>query len=441
MRPLLIPVTALLMMVPAALRLLAVVPGMVPPPLAAADEIADAALPVYSVLVPLRNEVHMVESLARALGNLDYPAEKLDIKFVVEARSDATIAAVTALLGDPRFELVAVPDEAPRTKPKALNYALPFVRGQHVVVFDAEDIPQPGQLRQAASLFAQHPELDCLQAELVIDNASENWLTTMFAGEYAGLFGLLLPALAHWRLPMPLGGTSNHFRVQALREVGGWDAFNVTEDADLGVRLARLRYKSATFASRTSEEAPITLHAWMAQRSRWMKGWMQTFIVHSRHPLTFIRDIGWRGFLAFEIYVGSLIISALLHTAFLVTAILRLVFMLPQSRLDIWGILYIVVLVFGYGAAMALVGAGLLRLERRRLLIAQLTLPFYWLLHSAATLRAGHELLIRPFFWAKTEHGCSRLRREASRRAQARFALMRKQPRPQEHGLEFFPFK
>jgi cellulose synthase/poly-beta-1,6-N-acetylglucosamine synthase-like glycosyltransferase len=414
-------------MVPAALRLMAVVPGLVPPPLATDDELGDEKLPVYSVLVPLRNEVHMVESLARALTNLDYPAEKLDIKFVVEARSEATVAAVTARLGDPRFELIAVPDEAPRTKPKALNYALPFVRGEHVVVFDAEDIPQPGQLRQAASLFALHPELDCLQAELVIDNATESWLTTMFAGEYAGLFGHMLPALAHWRLPMPLGGTSNHFRVQALRELGGWDAFNVTEDADLGVRLARLRYRSATFASQTSEEAPIGLSAWMAQRSRWMKGWMQTFIVHSRHPLAFIGDIGWRGFLAFEIYVGSLIVSALLHTAFLATAMLRLIFMLPQSRLDPWGVLYIVVLVFGYGGAMALVGAGLMRLDRRRLLLFQLTLPFYWVLHSAATIRAAHELLIRPFYWAKTEHGRTRMQRNVARRAEARFARMRKQ--------------
>jgi hypothetical protein len=155
-----------------------------------------------------------------------------------------------------------------------------------------------------------------------------------------------------------------------------------------------------------------------------MKGWMQTFIVHSRHPLIFIGDIGWRGFLAFEIYVGSLIVSALLHTAFLVTALLRLVFLLPQGQLDAWGILYIVVLIFGYGAAMALVGAGLMRLDRRRLLLFQLTLPFYWVLHSAATVRAAHELLIRPFFWAKTEHGCTRLERS---RAEARFARMRKQ--------------
>jgi cellulose synthase/poly-beta-1,6-N-acetylglucosamine synthase-like glycosyltransferase len=199
--------------------------------------------------------------------------------------------------------------------------------------------------------------------------------------------------------------------VQALRELGGWDAYNVTEDADLGVRLARLRYRSASFASRTSEEAPITLKAWMAQRTRWMKGWMQTFIVHTRHPLVFIGDIGWRGFLAFELYVGSLIVSALLHTVFLVTAIARFGVWPQGGRLDVWSVLYMLMLVVGYGGAVALVVAGLIRLRRSRLLLLQLTLPLYWVLHSAATLRAAHELLTRPFFWAKTEHGKARQRR------------------------------
>jgi cellulose synthase/poly-beta-1,6-N-acetylglucosamine synthase-like glycosyltransferase len=438
-QPVLMPIVTLLLMAPAMMRLLAAVPGLVPPPLTTAHELDDAALPVYSVLVPLRNEVQMVPNLARALGRLDYPPEKLDIKFVVEARSHATVAAVEALLCDPRFELVAVPDETPRTKPKALNYALPFVRGEHLVVFDAEDVPDPSQLRQAASLFSLNPEIDCLQAELVIDNAEENWLATMFAGEYAGLFGLMLPALAHWRLPMPLGGTSNHFRVQALRELGGWDAYNVTEDADLGVRLARLRYRSASFASRTSEEAPITLKAWMAQRTRWMKGWMQTFIVHTRHPLVFIGDIGWRGFLAFELYVGSLIVSALLHTVFLVTAVARFGLLPQGGRLDLWGVLYMLMLVVGYGGAVALVVAGLIRLQRPRLLILQLTLPLYWVLHSAATLRAAHELLTRPFFWAKTEHGKARRRRgmEAGpAEAERRWIMLNREPSP-THSNKF----
>lgn len=231
-KPLFIPLVGTFLVVPAVLRLIAVIrppiPGRGPP-----RRLDDAELPVYSVLIPLRDEAQMVPLLGRAMQALDYPPEKLDIKFVVESRSGATVAAVRELPGTAAFELVLVPDAPPYTKPKALDYALPLVRGEYVVVYDAEDIPAPDQLRCAAAEFAADPGLDCLQAELTIDNAAENWLTALFAGEYAGQFGLMLPFLARLRLPLPLGGTSNHFRTRSLRELGGWDAFNVTEDADL----------------------------------------------------------------------------------------------------------------------------------------------------------------------------------------------------------------
>ncbi|MDB5560943.1 MAG: glycosyltransferase [Hyphomicrobiales bacterium] len=410
--PVLTPLVGAFLVIPALFRLVA---ALTPtrrhqndaPPL-----LTDAELPVYSVLIPLCDEHQMVPLLRRAMAALDYPPEKLDIKFVVEAASTRTIAAVDAVLGDPRFTLIAVPKARPHTKPKALNYALPFVRGQHVVVYDAEDIPDPDQLRLAASRFAADPGLDCLQAELVLDNAAENWLTALFAGEYAGQFGLMLPALARWGLPIPLGGTSNHFRTSALRELGGWDAFNVTEDADLGVRMARLRYRVATFASQTREEAPISMSVWMLQRTRWMKGWMQTFIVHNRDPRRFFADAGWRGALAFEIYVGSLIMSAPLHTIFLAGVLLRLALGgWPVSEMFAMPFEYALIFAFGYSGAVALVITGLLRLKKKRLLAYQLLLPIYWVLHSFATLRACHQLLTRPFFWAKTVHGRTRMTR------------------------------
>jgi len=410
---LLLPVTGLLLVVPAIFRIVAVlgkfdVPFRAPP-------LADADLPVYSVLIPLRNEAHMVPLLRRAMTAIDYPPEKLDIKFVVESSSVQTVGAVTDLLDDARFELVRVPDGRPHTKPKALNYALPFVRGEHVVVYDAEDIPDPDQLRLAAAGFAADPGVDCLQAELLVDNARENLLTGLFTGEYASQFGVLLPAFARWRLPMPLGGTSNHFRVRALREMGGWDAFNVTEDADLGVRLARLRYRTGMLASQTYEEAPVTLDGWMRQRTRWMKGWMQTFIVHNRRPWMLWRDMGWRNFLAFEIHVGSLIVSPLLHTTFLAgLAVTLLLGRQPFGDVGPASLAALGILLLGYGGSFALVVAGLLRLGQRRLLLMQLLLPAYWVLHALATLRAGHQLLRRPHFWGKTTHGLTRLERSFS---------------------------
>lgn len=409
-KPLLIPLVGTLLVVPAIMRLVAVLR----PPEAAPEappRVPDAELPVYSVLIPLRDEAQMVPLLGQAMRALDYPAAKLDIKFVVEAHSPATAEAVRGLLDLPAFELVLVPDAPPHTKPKALDYALPLVRGEYVVIYDAEDIPAPDQLRRAAAAFAADPGIDCLQAELIVDNAAENWLTALFAGEYAGQFGLMLPFLARLRLPMPLGGTSNHFRARSLRELGGWDAFNVTEDADLGTRLSRLRYRSATLASQTREEAPISLSAWMAQRTRWMKGWMQTFIVHNRSPRRFLEDIGWRGFLAFEIYIGSMIISALLHSVFVASFVATLLLSLRTEPFDAWDGVSLAMLLVGYGGAGALVVAGLLRLGQPGLLPYQLALPLYWMLHSVATVRALHELVARPYFWAKTEHGRTRMRR------------------------------
>jgi cellulose synthase/poly-beta-1,6-N-acetylglucosamine synthase-like glycosyltransferase len=334
---------------------------------------------------------------------------------VVEERSPATLAAVRELLDDPRFEVVVVPEQQPLTKPKALDYALPFVRGSYVVVYDAEDIANPDQLRLAAAGFAADPGVDCLQAELLVDNARENLLTGLFAGEYAAQFGIMMPALARWNLPMPLGGTSNHFRTRALREVGSWDAFNVTEDADLGVRLARLRYRTEMLNSQTYEEAPVKVGAWLGQRTRWTKGWMQTFIVHNRDPRRLWRDLGWRNFLAFEIYVGSLILSPLLHTTFLISVIIVLCrnagsFGPPDPGFPYW----LAILVFGYAGSIGVVAAGLLRLGQRRLLWLQLLLPAYWLLHTVATVRACVELLTRPHFWAKTTHGVTRLDRSFS---------------------------
>jgi cellulose synthase/poly-beta-1,6-N-acetylglucosamine synthase-like glycosyltransferase len=404
-----LPLVGLMLLIPALLRLAAAISRPPQPP--PVPLLGDSDLPVYTVLVPLRDEAHMVGQLAEALRRIDYPPEKLDVLFVVETRSLATVTAVQQELADPRFELVLVPDAMPRTKPKALNYAMPLVRGEHLVVYDAEDIPEARQLRLAASTFAAYPELVCLQAELVIDNASEGPLAALFAGEYAGQFGLMLPLLARLGLPMPLGGTSNHFRADALRLVGGWDAFNVTEDADLGVRLARLNLTTATIDSRTGEEAPIHLGAWLKQRSRWMKGWMQTLIVHDRDWRSLLRDLGWPGFIGLHIYVGSMIFSAPLHSAFLLSFLASMVTLQLPGSFSWSAMLTLGIFIVGYLGPVLLVIAGLDRLKRLDLLAAQLLLPLYWLLHGVAMAMAAWELVVSPFAWSKTRHGETRIKR------------------------------
>ncbi|WP_108461448.1 glycosyltransferase family 2 protein [Devosia naphthalenivorans] len=378
----------------------------------------DAELPIYSVLIPLRDEQAMVPQLFAAMARIDYPPERLDIKFVVETRSPGTIAAVEERLGDARFSIVRVVDAKPYTKPKAINYALPLCRGEFVVVFDAEDIPDPDQLWKAALRFQQEPEMACLQARLVIANGHTNWLAALFAGEYAGLFGVLLPALANWQLPMPLGGTSNHFRISALRRIGGWDAYNVTEDADIGMRLARLRMDVDTLDSRTREAAPTRLRPWLGQRTRWMKGWMQTFIVHNLRPRTLVREMGWRAALGFEVLVLGLITSPILFLGFIVvTAFEALRGLPPWTDWVGWAALYGGFLALGLGSAFAVTILGLRRANRPDLVWVQLLLPVYWALIGIATIRAAVELARQPFHWFKSPHSPYELPPEPAKQA------------------------
>lgn len=400
----LLPFWAIFLLGPAIIRVAALITPNPRRP-SSAEQPDDAELPVYSVLVPLRDEAHMVPQLFEALGALRYPPEKLDIKFVVEDCSATTLEAVRQRLGDPRFSLLAVPDALPRTKPKALDFALPLCRGEIVVVYDAEDTPEPDQLWMIARRFRDAPQTQCIQAQLVIDNGRENWLAGMFAAEYAGLFTVLLPALARWDLVMPLGGTSNHFRLATLRAMGGWDAFNVTEDADLGVRLARRGHRVEVMALATLEEAPVTLGAWLGQRTRWMKGWMQTLIVHNRRPRQLLADLGWRRLIVFETLVLGMILAPLLHSGLVLLLLARLVVGEPLMDSDgLWSRACLLAVALGLGSAVLLNIAGTLRQGQLPLLALQLTLPAYWLLSAWAAVRALFELTGQPFKWAKTPH-------------------------------------
>ncbi len=248
---------------------------------AAADCVADAETPVYSVLVPLFREAGVLPCLLQALEALDYPRAKLEVLLVLEAADLDTQAILLSLHLPPAFRTVIVPEGGPRTKPKALNYALQLARGDYVVVYDAEDRPEPDQLRRALAMFRRAPpQLGCVQAQLNIYNPRASWFARQFTLEYSALFDAILPALARLGLPVPLGGTSNHFRRETLVAVGGWDPFNVTEDADLGFRLARRGWRTALLQSTTWEEAPVSFSRWFRQRTRWLKGWSQPETYH-----------------------------------------------------------------------------------------------------------------------------------------------------------------
>jgi cellulose synthase/poly-beta-1,6-N-acetylglucosamine synthase-like glycosyltransferase len=367
-------------------------------------------LPVYTLLVPLHGEAGMVRGLVDALNRIDWPRDRLDIKIILEASDPETIAVVRRTVGGAPYEIVVVPNGTPRTKPRALAYAMQFVRGEFITVYDAEDRPHPHQLREAYAAFREAgPDVACFQSSLVIDNAQAGWLAQLFAIEYAALFDGLLPALAAFGMPLPLGGTSNHFRRAALEHVGGWDPFNVTEDADLGVRLARFGYRAATLSLPTLEEAPTALGPWVRQRTRWFKGWMQTWLVHTRHPLRLARELGAGGLLGFMLIGTGMIVSSLIYPVYLGTLLAML-----TNPLVLWGDGGLVAsgvvgvnlfnLVAGYFAMIVLSGRALRLRGRGGEAGGLFLLPLYWFLMSLASYRAIFELAVRPHYWAKTPH-------------------------------------
>lgn len=382
-----------------ALRLTAC---LVPPAWAPRRELPARALPRASLIVALYRETAVLPVLIAALEAVDYPADRLEIRLALEADDSETIAAARALKLDHKYRIVLVPEGGPRTKPRALNYALRFCSGEIITVHDAEDRPHPRQLRTAAESFAAAgPELACLQAPLNWFNRSECWLTRQFALEYAAHFHALLPLYARLRWPLPLGGTSNHFRAAALRRAGGWDAWNVTEDADLGFRLHAHGYRCDVIAPLTLEEAPTRIWPWVCQRSRWLKGYAQTLAVHSR---TGSREAGRQNRIALTLTLGAALLSALLHAP-LAAACLYCLF---QGQIgEGAGLFYGGFLVSGYGAAAATAAVGMRRAGLKLRLADLLSMPFYWPLQSWAAVRALYQLVTRPYFWDKTEHGIS----------------------------------
>ena len=381
----------------------------------ATKNLREERLPVYSVLVPLYREPKVLPRLLTCLANFDYPHDKLDIKIIVEQHDEVTRTALAAFELPPHFQVIVVPPGSPQTKPRALNYAMLFARGELLTIYDAEDIPSPRQLRCAAERFAEAPEwLACLQARLAIYNRNENWLTRQFALEYAVLFFSILPSLAAMDMPIPLGGTSNHFRVKALQHAGCWDPFNVTEDADLGMRLSRLGYSVGVLDSDTFEEACLTRKAWTRQRARWLKGFLQTWLVHMRQPLRCWRELGNAGFLVLQTTTLAVFVSALFHPITLIYMGWELANSLQSERSLLqsgtWlSGLGLAIFVAGYGAAMLIAARAVPRQRLTGAWKMVLTMPVYWMLMMPAAWLALYQFVTDVHGWNKTEHGLSKL--------------------------------
>jgi len=371
----------------------------------------DSELPVFTVLVPMYHEAEVLPILVSSIRKLDYPRAKLDVKLVLEAADLETIEAAKALGAEDLFEIIRVPDSQPKTKPKACNYALRFARGDYTVVFDAEDIPEPDQLKKVVALFRASPaNVACVQARLNYFNRDDNFLTRMFTLEYSHWFDYLLPGLHLLNIPIPLGGTSNHFRTDVLIGLGAWDPYNVTEDADLGVRLTQGGYRVAVVNSTTYEEANGVLKSWINQRSRWIKGYMQTWLVHMRHPVQLYRRLGFVGFVGFQMFVGfppfTSLINPLLWSLSAISLLIG-----PQHVASLFPPAVLALALFDLliGNAMY-VYFNIVAASKRRwyhLVPWGLLAPAYWVLHSVAAYKALGQLITNPHYWEKTQHGTS----------------------------------
>ncbi|MCR4324992.1 MAG: glycosyltransferase [Candidatus Curtissbacteria bacterium] len=368
-------------------------------------------LPIYSILCPLYKEANILPQFLDAIANIDWPKEKLDVLLLLEEDDQETVEAVKKMDLPSYIRTVVVPDSQPKTKPKACNYGLSLAKGEYLVIYDAEDRPEPFQLKKAFISFKKNPKnIICLQAKLNYYNPHQNLLTRLFTAEYSLWFDVILPGLQSIKTTIPLGGTSNHFKTPLLKELHGWDPFNVTEDADLGARLFKHGYKTAIIDSVTLEEANSRPKNWLRQRSRWIKGYFQTYLVHMRNPIAFVKEHKFHA-LIFQLIIGARI-SFMLINPFLWA--LTILYFVMRARVGAAiealypaPIFYIAVISLVFGNFMYIYNYMIGSAKRGHYAIIKYVflIPVYWLMASVASFIALYQLIVKPHYWEKTVHG------------------------------------
>ena len=370
--------------------------------------IGDEDLPVYTLLLPVYHESAVVSQLMSGIARLNYPHDRLDVKLLLEEDDIETREAVRDI-DLPWVEVLVVPDLGPKGKPRACNFGLARARGEFLVIYDAEDRPEPDQLRKAVAAFeCVGPEVVCLQAKLNYFNRTHNVLTRWFTAEYSMWFDQLLPGLQSLDAPIPLGGTSNHFVTTRLRALGGWNAYNVTEDADLGIRIFLGGWKTAILDSTTYEEATSRYYNWIRQRSRWVKGYMQTYLFFMRHPIRLAHMMHSKAFLVFQLFFGAATLGLMINPFFwMLTVAWYLTHQAGIEHVFPWPILYASTLALLVGNAvfvLTMVNGCFGRRNYEDVKWALLA-PVYWIMMSIGAWKAFIQLCYKPFYWEKTVHG------------------------------------
>ncbi|MBI3954760.1 glycosyltransferase [Candidatus Collierbacteria bacterium] len=377
-------------------------------------------LPIYTILCPLYKEAKVLPQFIQAVKNISWPKQKLEVLLLLEEDDSETLQAVNQIKLPHFVKTLIVPPSQPRTKPKACNFGLSHAKGKYIVIYDAEDVPDKHQLKKAYLAFSKvGPEVVCLQAKLNYYNPHHNLLTKLFTAEYSLWFDVILPGLQSINTTIPLGGTSNHFQTANLKRLHGWDPFNVTEDCDLGVRLFKTGLKTAMFNSTTLEEANSDLHNWLRQRSRWIKGYIQTYFVHMRSPLRFTQDHGIHAII-FQLIIGMKVASILINPILWMATIayFSLYSLVGPTIESLYPpmIFYMAgsSLVFGNFMYLYHYMIGCAKRQHWGLIKYVYLVPFYWLLMSIAALIALIQLIFKPHFWEKTHHGLHLAESEAS---------------------------
>ncbi len=375
------------------------------------SDLTEDQLPIYTILCPLYKEAKVLPRFLSAIEKLNWPKDKLDVIILLEADDLETQTAINNQRLPDYIRPVIVPPSLPKTKPKACNFGLSLARGEYIVIYDAEDVPEPLQLKKAFLGFKQvADDVICLQAKLNYYNSKQNFLTKLFTAEYSLWFDVILTGLQIMETAIPLGGTSNHFKTSELLALEGWDAFNVTEDADLGVRLFKAGYKTAIIDSTTYEEANSQLDNWIRQRSRWIKGYIQTYFVNMRNPLTFFRQNGVHAWI-FQLLIGGKIAFCLINPFLwiMTLAYFALHTTVGPAIEAIYPphIFYLALtsLVFGNFMFFYVYMIGCAKRSQWDLIKYLFFLPLYWFLISIASVVAIYQFIAKPHYWEKTIHG------------------------------------
>ena len=416
------------------------------------NAIPESDLPVFTILIPLYKEANIADKIIRSMDSFDYPHYKMDIKLLLEEDDTATIAAVQNCNLTDSYDVIIVPDFKPKTKPRACNFGLKRAKGEICVIYDAEDRPDTDQLKKVAVLFRRLPaNIACVQAKLNYYNSMQNILTRWFTIEYSTTFDLILPGLETLNIPVPLGGTSNHFRTEILKKLGGWDPFNVTEDCDLGIRIYTQGYRTSLIDSTTWEEANSELWNWIRQRSRWVKGFLQTHLTHTRNPFRTMKELGPWGMLGFYMCVGGSSFMLIINVIYWIIGGLYMILlangimyggtlstmiigphlessykglMILGYNFKAWPLIYtgsdqdvfwssLSIVFFTIGTVLVFanfmfVATHIIACFKRKyyaLLPAAILMPLYWVLMSIGAWKGFYQLLTKPFYWEKTNHG------------------------------------